>query len=97
MRRGHREVPPPVWEVRKELDYKNIDFLLNFVSASGRLKGRRQTRLKPRLQSKVARTVKLARQMALIPYEMRVGDGGGGDSWRRSREFRAAETAAFER
>jgi hypothetical protein len=29
--------------------------------------------------------------MALIPYEMRVGEGGEGDTWRRMREFRAAE------
>lgn len=89
--RGHRETPVRAHEVVRELDYKNIDFLLNFVSASGRIKPRRQTRLKPRLQSRVARTVKLARQMALIPYEMRVGEGGEGDTWRRMREFRAAE------
>jgi ribosomal protein S18 len=87
-RRGHRERPVPADEVRQELDYKNIDLLLQLVSASGRIKPRRQTRLKPRLQSRVARTIKLARSMALFPYEMRVGDGGEGDTWRRMREFR---------
>lgn len=84
-------------EIKQQLDYKNIDLLLNFVTDSGRIKHRRQTRLKPRLQSRVARTIKLARQMALLPYEMRVGDGGDGDRWRRMREYRAAETAAGQR
>lgn len=77
-------------EVKEKLDYKNIDFLLNFVSASGRIKARRRTRLPPRLQARVTRTIKLARQMALIPYEMRVGDGGEGDTWRRLRAFNKA-------
>lgn len=92
--RRHREATIPAEEVKNELDYKNIDFLLNFVSASGRIKPRRVTRLQPRLQSRVARTVKFARQMALLPYEMRVGDGGDGDRWRRMRDYRAAEAAA---
>lgn len=88
-RRMVREATPGAQEVRSDLHYKNIDMLLKFVSASGRIKPRRQTRLPPRLQSRVARAVKMARQMALIPYEMRVGDGGEGDTWRRMREYRA--------
>jgi hypothetical protein len=51
--------------------------------------------LKPVLQAKVAKTVKLARQMALLPYDMRLGDGSGeGDMWRRMRQYEAAQRAA---
>lgn len=39
----------------------------------------------------MARTVKMARQMALLPYEMRVGDGGEGDRWRLIRNFKAEQ------
>jgi hypothetical protein len=49
------------------------------------------------LQARAARTVKLARQMALFPYEMRVGDSCVGDSWRRMREVEAAQHAAKAR
>eukprot|EP00775_Hariotina_reticulata_P002446 gene2446-2749_t len=96
-RRGHRRHhhhQVPAEEVKKQLDFKNVDFLLNFVSESGRLKPKRETGLKPVLQAKVARTVKLARQMALLPYDMRVGDGGDGDMWRRMRQYEAAQRAA---
>jgi hypothetical protein len=49
------------------------------------------------LQARAARTVKLARQMALFPYEMRVGDSRDGDMWRRMREFDAAQHSAKSR
>jgi hypothetical protein len=49
------------------------------------------------LQARAARTVKLARQMALFPYEMRVGDSREGDMWRRMREFDAAQHSAKAR
>lgn len=48
-------------------------------------------------QARAARTVKLARQMALFPYEMRVGDSSVGDSWRRMREVEAAQQSARSR
>eukprot|EP00878_Enallax_costatus_P007561 GHUV01007918.1.p1 GENE.GHUV01007918.1~~GHUV01007918.1.p1 ORF type:complete len:276 (+),score=84.35 GHUV01007918.1:161-988(+) len=86
-----QRVPKAV--VKQQLDYKNVDFLLNFVSDSGRLKPRRSTGLNPVLQACVARTVKMARQMALLPYEMRVGEGGEGDRWRVMRQFKAEQRA----
>jgi hypothetical protein len=49
------------------------------------------------MQARAARTVKLARQMALFPYEMRVGDSREGDMWRRMREFDAAHHSAKAR
>lgn len=91
MRRSAYRQRIPAAVVKDQLDYKNLDFLLNFVSDSGRLKPRRATGLTPVLQARVARTVKMARQMALLPYEMRVGDGGEGDRWRLIRNFKAEQ------
>lgn len=92
--RGRRRRSGHASEVAARLDYKDADMLLGFVSASGRIKPRRQTGLPPTTQAAVARAVKLARQMALLPYEMRVGDGGEGDRWRRMRQYKAAQAAA---
>jgi len=60
------------------------------VTAAGRLKSMRHTQLPPVLQRRAARAVKLARQMALMPYELKLGDtggpgGGGMDSYARRR------------
>lgn len=97
MRRGARSHRVPRAVVKEQLDYKDVDFLLNFVSDSGRLKPRRATGLTPALQARVSRTVKMARQMALLPYEMRVGDGGEGDRWRRMRQFKAEQRGQQDR
>uniref|UniRef100_A0A383WBV7 Small ribosomal subunit protein bS18c n=1 Tax=Tetradesmus obliquus TaxID=3088 RepID=A0A383WBV7_TETOB len=95
-RRGRRRQPLPQADLPR-LDYKNVDLLLRLVSDSGRLLPRRATGLKPTQQARAARTVKLARQMALFPYEMRVGDSSVGDSWRRMREVEAAQQSARSR
>jgi ribosomal protein S18 len=80
-------------EVKAQLDYKNVDLLLGYVSASGRIKSRRQTRLPPSVHNRVARTVKFARHMALLPYEMRVGHDADAGRWKRQRSMAAAAAA----
>jgi ribosomal protein S18 len=82
-------------QVKANLDYKNVSFLMEFVTASGRLKGRKHTQLNPLLHSRAARAVKLARSMALMPYEMQSGDepADGGASSMRLRQFAAAQAA----
>jgi len=42
-RRGRQLHRVPVEEVKKQLDFKNVDFLLNFVSDSGRIKPKWET------------------------------------------------------
>lgn len=74
-----------------DLDYKNVPFLLDCVSATGRIRPRRETGLKPRVQVRMAKAVMLARRMALMPYDMSVG--GSGDAWLKTRQFQEARRA----
>lgn len=49
-------------------DYKDIETLRKFVSESGRIKPRRQTGNCARCQRQLAREVKRARHLALLPF-----------------------------
>lgn len=53
------------------IDYKDPNFLFKFVNEQGKLLPRRLTGTSVKFQRKVARAVKRARQLALMPY---VGD-----------------------
>lgn len=53
------------------IDYKDPDFLFKFVNEQGKLLPRRLTGTSVKFQRKVARAVKRARHLALLPY---VGD-----------------------
>ena len=52
----------------KYVDYKDPDFLLKFVNDQGRILPRRITGTSMKFQRKVARAVKRARHIALLPY-----------------------------
>ncbi|MGP8216059.1 MAG: 30S ribosomal protein S18 [Bacteroidia bacterium] len=74
--------PPPI-EVKKRkycrfkkygikyIDYKNPDFLKNFINEQGKLLPVRITGNSSKYQRKVAQAVKRARHLALLPF---VGD-----------------------
>ncbi len=49
-------------------DYKDVKMLRRFVSDTGKILPRRRTGLSAKHQRRIAQTVKLARQMALLPY-----------------------------
>ena len=53
---------------QKDIDFKQIEVLNNFLAASGKIKKRRKTGLCRKHQSKLAQAVKRARFMALLPY-----------------------------
>ena len=55
----------------KYIDYKDADFLMRFVNEQGKILPRRLTGTSLKYQKKVARAVKRARHIALMPY---VGD-----------------------
>ncbi len=55
----------------KYVDYKNSDFLMEFVNEQGKILPRRLTGTSLKYQRKVAQAVKRARHLALMPY---VGD-----------------------
>ena len=52
----------------RHIDYKDEDFLLQFVNEQGKILPRRITGNSLKYQRKVAEAVKRARQLALLPY-----------------------------
>lgn len=52
----------------KYVDYKDADFLLNFVNEQGKILPRRLTGTSLKYQRKVSVAVKRARHLALMPY-----------------------------
>lgn len=50
------------------VDYKDVETLRRFVSERGKLKGRGNTGSCRRHQTQIARAVKRAREIALLPY-----------------------------
>jgi small subunit ribosomal protein S18 len=55
------------------IDYKDTALLRGFISDRGKIRSRRVTRLTPRQQRDMARAIKNAREMALLPYSSRPG------------------------
>ena len=51
-----------------ELDYKNVDLLRRFITDAGKIRPRRQTGFCAKCQRKLAREIKRARHLALLPY-----------------------------
>ncbi|MDP2424683.1 MAG: 30S ribosomal protein S18 [Bacteroidales bacterium] len=52
----------------KYIDYKDGDFLLKFVNEQGKILPRRLTGTSTKYQKKVAKAVKRARHLAILPY-----------------------------
>lgn len=52
----------------KYIDYKDVDLLKKFVTSSGRISPRRITGTSAKYQRQLAKAVKNARYMALLPY-----------------------------
>lgn len=49
-------------------DYKDLDTLFRYINESGKIKPRRQTGNCSRCQRELAREIKRARHLALLPY-----------------------------
>ena len=58
-----------------EVDYKDVTALRRYVSDRGKIKTRRVSGACRRHQAQVARAVKMAREMALLPYVASVAAG----------------------
>lgn len=52
----------------KHIDYKDVELLKKFISNSGRISPRRVTGTSAKYQRELARAIKNARYMALLPY-----------------------------
>ncbi|SFK56424.1 30S ribosomal protein S18 [Streptomyces pini] len=53
------------------IDYKDTDLLRKFVSDRGKIRSRRVTRVTAQQQRQLARAIRNAREMALLPYGSR--------------------------
>ena len=52
----------------KEIDYKNLDLLKDYITETGKIVPSRITGTSARYQRQLARAVKRARYLALLPY-----------------------------
>jgi small subunit ribosomal protein S18 len=52
----------------KEIDYKDLDTLRNYITETGKIVPSRITGTKTRYQRQLATAVKRARYLALLPY-----------------------------
>ena len=53
---------------RTKFDYKDIDLLRSFITERGKIRPRRQTGVSAKQQRAIARAIKRARHMALLPF-----------------------------
>ena len=61
----------------EQVDYKDVATLRKFISERGKIRSRRITGACRRHQSQVARAVKRARELALLPYVTEARDERG--------------------
>ncbi|MFF1748088.1 30S ribosomal protein S18 [Streptomyces mirabilis] len=62
------QVPPQPRDGIMYIDYKDTDLLRKFISDRGKIRSRRVTRVTAQQQRMLARAIKNAREMALLPY-----------------------------
>lgn len=67
-RRGRRRKEDYFDANKTEPNYKDVDTLRRFVTERGKIRPRRQTGLTSKNQRKLAREVKRARHLALLPF-----------------------------
>jgi len=52
----------------KEIDFKNVTLLRNFISGLGKIKPRKKTHLCAKHQRQIAKAIKRARHLGLLSY-----------------------------
>mgnify|MGYP000944774011 FL=1 len=52
----------------EDINYKNVELLKNFMNDKGKISPARVTGLEAKVQRKIAKAIKRARQIALMPY-----------------------------
>ncbi len=82
---GRRKPCPYCREKIEQVDFKDVGALRKFISERGKIRSRRITGACRRHQSQVARAIKRARELALLPYVAEPANERGG---RRDREER---------
>ena len=71
IRRRRRLTKQQIEEIERQLEYKNLGFIRQYVTDRGKIRQRRTTYLTAKGQRKLEVAVKRARHLALLPYEMK--------------------------
>jgi len=78
-RRGKKKVSVLTQEKLEYVDYKDVNLLRRFMSDRAKIRARRVTGNDTQQQREIARAIKNAREMALVPYTNRVTSQRGGN------------------
>jgi small subunit ribosomal protein S18 len=101
-RRAKKKVSLLLTERVEYVDWKDVNLLRRFMSDRAKIRARRVTGNSTQQQAEIARAIKNAREMALLPYASRVtqtrgpkrdGERGG----RRERDLPAPDTEPMDR
>ena len=60
------------------VDYKDTQMLRRYITDRGKIKSRRVTGVCTQHQHQLAAAIKRAREMALLPYSVKIVSGNGG-------------------
>ena len=104
-RRAKKKISLLITERVEYVDWKDVNLLRRFMSDRAKIRARRVTGNSVQQQAEIAKAIKNAREMALLPYASRVtqtrgpkrGDGERGGRRERDRDLPAPETAPMER
>jgi len=96
-----KKVSPIVKDKIEYVDYKDVNLLRAFISDRAKIRGQRVSGNNRQQQREVAKAIKLARELALIPYAQRVvtqrkGDRRRGRSDRDDARYEDRDDARFE-
>lgn len=78
-RRGKKKISVLTQEKIEYVDYKDVNLLRRFMSDRAKIRARRVTGNDTQQQREIARAIKNAREMALVPYTNRVTTQRGGN------------------
>ncbi len=67
-RKPKKKINPLFKDKIKYIDYKDTALLRKFISDRGKIRARRVTGVNAQQQRQIARAIKNAREMALLPY-----------------------------
>lgn len=85
-RKFKKKISPLTTEQVEYVDWKDVNMLRRFISDRAKVRARRVTGNDVQQQREVARAIKNAREMALIPYSNRVTTQRGGRNRDRDRD-----------
>lgn len=87
-RKYKKKTSPLVIEKVEYVDYKDVDLLTRFMSDRAKIRNMRVTGNDRQQQQEVANAIKIAREMALLPYARRVASSGRPGRGGRDRDDR---------